>query len=109
MKKLLLSLAALAMIAVGCEKNEGPNVIESNKKSVDITIVNGVQATKAVAEVTPTPVGGAGAIQDREDKQAAASTKELTVLFANAAGNGVEASLCQLQNAADCIFLRLPV
>lgn len=91
MKKLLLSLAALAMIAVGCEKNEGPNVIESNKKSVDITIVNGVQATKAVAEVTPTPVGGAGAIQDREDKQAAASTTELTVLFANAAGNVVEA------------------
>ena len=91
MKKLLLSLAALAMIAVGCEKNEGPNVIESNKKSVDITIVNGVQATKAVAEVTPTPVGGAGAIQDREDKQAAASTTELKVLFANAAGNVVEA------------------
>ena len=91
MKKLLLSLAALAMIAVGCEKNEGPNVIESNKKSVDITIVNGVQATKAVAEVTPTPAGGAGAIQDREDKQAAASTTELTVLFANAAGNVVEA------------------
>ena len=91
MKKLLLSLAALAMIAVGCEKNEGPNVIESNKKSVDITIVNGVQATKAVAEVKPTPAGGAGAIQDREDKQAAASTTELKVLFANAAGNVVEA------------------
>ena len=91
MKKLLLSLAALAMIAVGCEKNEGPNVIESNKKSVDITIVNGVQATKAVAEVTPTPAGGAGAIQDKEDAQAAASTTELTVLFANAAGNVVEA------------------
>lgn len=91
MKKLLLSLAALAMIAVGCEKNEGPNVIESNKKSVDITIVNGVQATKAVAEVKPTPVGGAGAIQDKEDAQAAASTTELTVLFANAAGNVVEA------------------
>ncbi len=91
MKKLLLSLAALAMIAVGCEKNEGPNVIESNKKSVDITIVNGVQATKAVEEVKPTPVGGAGAIQDKEDAQAAASTTELTVLFANAAGNVVEA------------------
>lgn len=92
MKKLMLSLAALAMIAVGCEKNDGPNVIESSKKSIEISIVNGVadNGTKAVEEVTPTPAGGAGDIQTKEDNQAAAKTSDLTVLFANNAGNIIE-------------------
>ncbi|MBQ5803914.1 MAG: hypothetical protein IIW25_06765, partial [Bacteroidales bacterium] len=77
MKKLLLSLAALAMIAVGCEKNE--NILSTSEKSVGLTILNGGgSGTKAVT----TPSG------DQNFECAVAA--DLTVLFADKAGKVVE-------------------
>lgn len=76
MKKLLLSLAALAMIAVGCEKNE--NILSTSEKSVGLTILNGGSGTKAVTA----PSGN--------DNFECAKAAELTVLFADKAGKVVE-------------------
>lgn len=76
MKKLLLSLAALAMIAVGCEKNE--NILSTSEKSVGLTILNGGSGTKAVTA----PSG------DQNFECAVAA--DLTVLFADKAGKVVE-------------------
>lgn len=76
MKKLMLSLAALAMIAVGCEKNE--NILSTSEKSVGLTILNGGSGTKAVTA----PSG------DQNFECAAAA--DLTVLFADQAGKVVE-------------------
>lgn len=77
MKKLLLSLAALAMIAVGCEKNE--NILSTSEKSVGLTILNGGgSGTKAVTA----PSG--------DENFECAKAAELTVLFADKAGKVVE-------------------
>lgn len=72
----MLSLAALAMIAVGCEKNE--NILSTSEKSVGLTILNGGSGTKAVTA----PSG------DQNFECAAAA--DLTVLFADQAGKVVE-------------------
>ena len=91
MKRFLIAAMALATI-VSCSKDDaGDSVLTSSKKAISITIANGVSSTRAVAEVTPTPGGGAGKVVDQEANQKAASTDELTVLFANNAGNVIEA------------------
>ena len=82
MKRFLIAAMALATI-VSCSKDDaGDSVLTSSKKAISITIANGVSSTRAVAEVAPTPGGGAGKVVDQEANQAAASTDELTVLFA---------------------------
>lgn len=90
MKKLFVAVLALAALAA-CNKEEAPVYQDSVKKSIAITIANGVADTKAVAEVTPEAVGGEATIVPQENNQAAASTDELVVLFANRAGVVVEA------------------
>lgn len=75
MKKLLLSLAALAMIAVGCEKNEGfDKELQSNLKSVTLKIENSVYGTKTNGE---TPAG---------TQSPCATTTDLKVWFADNSG-----------------------
>ncbi len=77
MKKLMLSLAALAMIAVGCEKNE--SILSTSEKSIGLTIVNGGSAgTKAITDASSS-----------ENFECAAAA-DLTVLFADQAGNVIE-------------------
>lgn len=90
MKKLFVAVLAIAALAA-CNKEEAPVYQESVKKSIAITIANGVADTKAVAEETPEAVGGEATIVPQENNQAAASTDELVVLFANRAGVVVEA------------------
>lgn len=90
MKKLFVAVLAIAALAA-CNKEEAPVYQDSVKKSIAITIANGVADTKAVAEVTPEAVGGEATIVPQENNQAAASTDELVVLFANRAGVVVEA------------------
>lgn len=90
MKKLFVAVLALAALAA-CNKEEAPVYQDSVKKSIAITIANGVADTKAVAEETPEAVGGEATIVSQENNQAAASTDELVVLFANRAGVVVEA------------------
>ena len=90
MKKLFVAVLALAALAA-CNKEEAPVYQDSVKKSIAITIANGVADTKAVAEETPEAVGGEATIVSYENNQAAASTDELVVLFANRAGVVVEA------------------
>ena len=90
MKKLFVAVLAIAALAA-CNKEEVPVYQDSVKKSIAITIANGVADTKAVAEETPEAVGGEATIVPQEDNQAAASTDELVVLFANRAGVVVEA------------------
>ncbi len=72
----MLSLAALAMIAVGCEKNE--NILSTSEKSVGLTILNGGSGTKAVTA----PSG--------DQNFECATAADLTVLFADQAGKVVE-------------------
>lgn len=75
MKKLLLSLAALAMIAVGCEKNEGfDKELQSNLKSVTLKIENSVYGTKTNGE---TPAG---------TQSPCATAADLKVWFADNSG-----------------------
>lgn len=75
MKKLLLSLAALAMIAVGCEKNEGfDKELQSSLKSVTLKIENSVYGTKTNGE---TPAG---------TQSPCATTTDLKVWFADNSG-----------------------
>lgn len=90
MKKLFIAAMALATI-VSCSKDEGTSVLESSKKAISITIANAVPATRAVPAQDAVAVGGAGSIQAQEGNQAAASTDELVVLFANKGGNVVKA------------------
>lgn len=91
MKKLFIAAMALATI-VSCSKDDaGDAVLESSKKAISITIANAVPATRAVPSKDAVAVGGAGTIQAQEGNQAAASTDELVVLFANKGGNVVEA------------------
>lgn len=90
MKKLFVAVLAIAALAA-CNKEEAPVYQDSVKKSIAITIANGVADTKAVGEETPVAVGGEATIVLQENNQAAASTDELVVLFANRAGVVVEA------------------
>lgn len=90
MKKLFVAVLALAALAA-CNKEEAPVYQDSVKKSIAITIANGVADTKAVAEETPEAEGGEATIVDQENNQVAAETSELVVLFANRAGVVVEA------------------
>lgn len=90
MKKLFVAVLAIAALAA-CNKEEAPVYQDSVKKSIAITIANGVADTKAVDEVKPEAVGGEATIVPQENNQAAASTDELVVLFANRAGVVVEA------------------
>ena len=91
MKKLFIAAMALATI-VSCSKDDaGDAVLESSKKAISITIANAVPATRAVPSKDAVAVGGAGTIKAQEGNQAAASTDELVVLFANKGGNVVEA------------------
>ena len=82
-----MAVAAL----VSCSKDNEDVLLTSSKKSVAITISNAVPQTKAVPEVTPTANGGVATIAAQENNQVAAAVNELTVLFANSAGNIVEA------------------
>ena len=90
MKKLFIAAMALATI-VSCSKDDGAAVLEASKKAISITIANAVPATRAVPAQDAVAVGGAGSIQAQEGNQAAASTDELVVLFANKGGNVVKA------------------
>lgn len=87
MKKLFIAAMALATI-VSCSKDDGAAVLESSKKAVSITIVNGASETRAVEEIAAfdTNDGGVGTIQDQAKADACAKTSELVVLFANKAG-----------------------
>lgn len=92
MKKLFIAAMALATI-VSCSKDDNTTVLESSKKSVAITIKNGVSATRAdlpVPEQTPVPVGGDAKILPQETEHTAAIVDDLTILFANNAGKVVE-------------------
>ena len=90
MKKLFVAVLAIAGL-VACNKEEAPVYQDSVKKSIAITIANGVADTKAVDEEIPVAVGGEATIVPQENNQAAASTDDLVVLFANRAGVVVEA------------------
>ena len=91
MKKLFVAALAIAALAA-CNKEEGPTYLESNKKAISITIANGVTDTRAVVpEVTPTANGGVATIQEQAAAEACATTDELVILFANRAGQVVEA------------------
>ena len=97
MKKLFIAAMALATI-VSCSKDDGASILESSKKAVSITIVNGVNDVRAAAVVTTpvandTNVGGVGTIQDQADgeNKPCATVGELVVLFANANGTVEEA------------------
>ena len=91
MKKLFIAAMALATI-VSCSKDDaGDAVLESSKKAISITIANAVPATRAVPAQDAVAAGGEGSIQAQEGNQAAASTDELVVLFANKGGNVVKA------------------
>ena len=94
MKKLFLAVLALGALA-SCQKEEGAVVEQSNKKAVSITITNGVSNTRveqAVPEVDAVADGETATIQKQvKDGRACADTNELVILFANRAGNVVEA------------------
>ena len=92
MKKLFVCAMALAAF-VSCSKDDVDPVLTSSKKSIAITISNGVSATRALPEPeqTPVPAGGAATIAPQETERTVANVNELTILFANNAGKVVEA------------------
>ena len=90
MKRMFIAAMAIAAL-VSCSKDNEDVILQSSKKSVAITISNAVPQTKAVPEVIPTANGGVATIAAQENNQVAAEVGELRVLFANSAGNIVEA------------------
>ena len=86
MKKLFVCAMALAAF-VSCSKDDvaqGP-ALDSQNKSISITILNGSGATRADGGIT-TP--GVGAVVDGQqtNQMASASASQLDVLFANSSG-----------------------
>ena len=77
MKKLFVAVLALAALAA-CNKEEAPTLLESSKKSVSISILNGGLETRAKTTASA------------DENFACAKEAELTVLFADNAGKVVE-------------------
>ena len=85
MKKLFVCAMALAAF-VSCSKEDiGGPALDSQNKSISITILNGSGATRADGGIT---APGAGAVVDGQqtNKMASASASQLKVLFANSSG-----------------------
>lgn len=80
MKKLFVAVLALAALAA-CNKEEAPTLLESSKKSVSISILNGGLETRAITNASATA------------NYACAEEGDLTVLFADNAGKVVESRL----------------
>lgn len=76
MKKLFVAVLAIAALAA-CNKEEAP-ILNTSKKSVSMTILNGGEATRAITDAS-----------DDENFECAAEV-DLTVLFADANGKVVE-------------------
>ena len=85
MKKLFVAVLALAALAA-CNKEEAPTLLESSKKSVSISILNGGLETRAITNASATA------------NYACAEEGDLTVLFADNAGKVVAS---RLLSAAD--------
>lgn len=76
MKKLFVAVLAIAALAA-CNKEEAP-ILNTSKKSVSMTILNGGEATRAITDAS-----------DDENFECAGEA-DLTVLFADANGKVVE-------------------
>ena len=77
MKKLFVAVLAIAALAA-CNKEEAPTLLESSKKSVSISILNGGLETRAITTASANA------------NFACAKEADLTVLFADNAGKVVE-------------------
>lgn len=77
MKKLFVAVLAIAALAA-CNKEEAPTLLESSKKSVSISILNGGLETRAITDASA------------NENFACAKEADLTVLFADNAGKVVE-------------------
>ena len=76
MKKLFIAALALASV-VACSKDDNASVLDSSKKSVELTILNGGGSTRAITDASS------------DETFECAGVADLTVLFADRAGKVV--------------------
>lgn len=85
MKKLFVSLMAVAAL-VSCSKEEDQGIaLDSQNKTISITILNGNGGTRAEGDAGIT-APGTGTTTDGVTTMASAEARDLDVLFANATG-----------------------